>query len=574
MAETRKIKAVLEAENRASPAFKALTLDVRQLAVRAAALAAVTGAALAVGIGKATQASSRYESAVTRLAVVLQNQGENTKEIRADLLGFAEDLSKVSLATETQIIAAVGQAKALGASNEAAKKLVRSATDLAVVLGVDNETAFRQVTRTLGGYAGELGEIIPELKDLTKEQLQAGAAADIILRKFQGAGQAGAATLAGALNNLGSTFDKLLVQVGGPFRDAFTETINTALLPMLDNVNEQKVAFGVYRGFVLNSAAALLDLTAVVVDLLAPLRDLLQAIALLSVVQFKADIELVTKVLERLQGALGFEESEAGDRFRAAADALRELATSADDAGEKVERSFKGKAAPAVKETKEEVEGLQEKVTVTTGAIIDQAEAISRFARDGAAVLNAQLSQSQSEVEGLGSALDREIRGTGVRAADALGDELARAAFEGDLSFSQFFNNLAQQITAAIAKAFILRAVLAATGVGAVSGGGGGGFGTFLSGRTFGLQSGGIVGGNPIIGKDTVLRGLQPGEAVLPRNLTNLLLDAANGGNRGESQEIVLRMEEGIVAERLTRGVRRGRVRLESTAVFGTRARR
>lgn len=73
---------------------------------------------------------------------------------------------------------------AMGAAKEEATDYVKAAVAMANATGRDANAAFQQLTKTLGGYAGELGEVIPEIKELTKEQLRSGGAVDLINEKF------------------------------------------------------------------------------------------------------------------------------------------------------------------------------------------------------------------------------------------------------------------------------------------------------------------------------------------------------------------------------------------------------
>jgi hypothetical protein len=223
------------------------------------------------GLADATREAGKYEAQVTRLAVSLANQGENTAAARNALQTYARELTSVSLATETQILGALAQAKALGASDEAAKNLTRAATDLSAATGVDMDTAFRQVNKTLGGYAGELGEIFPELKTLTQEQLQAGEAAAILTRQVGGAGEAIAGTYEGSVNNLNSALTQLRVEVGGPVSDVLTALNNDILIPLVSSITSNQSVMATWKNIVLDLA-----ISAVVAA--QGLRDLVSAL--------------------------------------------------------------------------------------------------------------------------------------------------------------------------------------------------------------------------------------------------------------------------------------------------------
>ena len=65
-----------------------------------------------------------------------------------------------------------------------------AAVNLSKALGISTEAAFRNVGRTMGGFAGELGELVPELKDLSVEALRSGEGIVLLGEKFEGTAEA------------------------------------------------------------------------------------------------------------------------------------------------------------------------------------------------------------------------------------------------------------------------------------------------------------------------------------------------------------------------------------------------
>lgn len=362
----RRVQAVIEAKDRASPTLNKLGATVQGLGVIAAAVGGIAlGRKLVEGIVAATAASSRYEGATVRLAVALANQGENTREIRDDLLTFARAQQRVSLATETQIIDALAMAKTLGATDEAAKKLVAGATDLASATGVELDQAFRQVNRTLSGLPGELGEIFFELKNLTAEELRAGAAADVLAAGMAGAGTAGADTLAGAINNLNSAFDALQVTVGGPVRDVTRAFLAGVVTPMIDDLNAAALEADSFRDALFNLAIGAAQAGATIADVAAAMgsgeggitRVLKDAAGFVTEGWGKAidTLRMAGDVIEFLDGPT----SKLGDRLRATAKELERLRDAGPGGAESLD-GIKNRAEEALPPLETLVEQLAE----------------------------------------------------------------------------------------------------------------------------------------------------------------------------------------------------------------------
>lgn len=211
-AETKLGRAGKEAGKDFSSGFRAAIPGVLgQVAKIGSAIAAVAGGLV---VFKSIEAAQEQENAVNRLAGALRSAGDFSREALSDFESFAAELQEVSKIGDEVTLSQLALAKGFGASNEQAKQIVAAAADLSVALGIDLESATRNVSKTLGGYAGELGEVIPELKNFTQEQLQSGAAIDIIAGKFQGLAQNELQTFSGALTQTQNSFGDLLEQIG------------------------------------------------------------------------------------------------------------------------------------------------------------------------------------------------------------------------------------------------------------------------------------------------------------------------------------------------------------------------
>jgi len=152
--------------------------------------------AIFAGLGAATlvfarsiQAAQIQEQAVSRLNQQLSITGELSKSSSQDLQDYAASLQKISEFGDELIIEQIALAKSFGATNEQAKQIASTAIDLSKSFGISLESATRNAARTLGGFAGELGEVIPELKNLTAEQLRAGEGINLLQNRFNGAGK-------------------------------------------------------------------------------------------------------------------------------------------------------------------------------------------------------------------------------------------------------------------------------------------------------------------------------------------------------------------------------------------------
>lgn len=158
------------------------------------------------------QAAQAQQDAVNNLAASLRSIGEAGRQ--AELEQFAASLQKVTVFGDEAIISQLAFAQAMGASASQSKDILEAATDMSAALNIDLNAAVRNISKTLGGFAGELGEVIPELKDLTAEQLKTGLGVELLAAKYKGFAQSEIKTFSGAIAQLENSFGDLLEKMG------------------------------------------------------------------------------------------------------------------------------------------------------------------------------------------------------------------------------------------------------------------------------------------------------------------------------------------------------------------------
>lgn len=171
-------------------------------------------AMLAGPIKSATNAYMEQEKAIMRLGNALNLAGEFSVETVEAFDEYADTLERTSSLSGPMVLDMLATAKAMGLTNDKAMQLVSAAADLAEAINVDASTAFNQLRGTLGGAARELGKYFPELKNLTEEQLKAGAAVDFLRTRFEGLAQASTQSLSGGVLQLGNAFGKVMEELG------------------------------------------------------------------------------------------------------------------------------------------------------------------------------------------------------------------------------------------------------------------------------------------------------------------------------------------------------------------------
>lgn len=167
-------------------------------------------APLSVAAGFAVKVANTQLQSEAKLLNALKGR----KDIQDRLIAGAAELQSRTTIGDEAIIEQQAFLAALGLSERQITDTIEAAVQLSAALGVDLESAVKNLAKTYGGLTGELGESIPALKDLTKEELQAGAAIDFVNRNYKGFAETAATTGLGPLQQLKNLFGDLGEQLG------------------------------------------------------------------------------------------------------------------------------------------------------------------------------------------------------------------------------------------------------------------------------------------------------------------------------------------------------------------------
>lgn len=179
-----------------------------------AALKLIGSAAVVGGIVKVSQAFIVQERAVQRLNTSLASNPNITAGASRRLQDFATSLQRVTTVGDEAILAQQAFLASLKFSEQQIKDIISASLDLSAATGMSLESAVRNTTKTLSGMQGELGELIPQLKELTVEQLKAGEGVELLARLFAGQATEASKTFGGQIQQLSNNFGDLQETLG------------------------------------------------------------------------------------------------------------------------------------------------------------------------------------------------------------------------------------------------------------------------------------------------------------------------------------------------------------------------
>ncbi len=225
---TQKIKVTLDGANKAAKGADKVSKGMSGLAKSALAAGAAYFGARGIinGVRSAVDAFAVQERAEQSLQTAL---GKTSSK----LLAQASALQQVTMFGDEATIQQMAFLGSIGMTEEQISKIIPVAMDLATATGMTLESAVRNTAKTFSGLAGELGELVPQLRDLTAEEMKAGKAVEVMADLFGGQATAATDTLEGKIAQFNNSLGDLGEQMG------------EMLLPVITNVIS---AFGSFIG--------------------------------------------------------------------------------------------------------------------------------------------------------------------------------------------------------------------------------------------------------------------------------------------------------------------------------------
>ena len=172
---TQKIKVTLDGANKAAKGADKVSKGMSGLAKSALAAGAAYFGARGIinGVRSAVDAFAVQERAEQSLQTAL---GKTSSK----LLAQASALQQVTMFGDEATIQQMAFLGSIGMTEEQISKIIPVAMDLATATGMTLESAVRNTAKTFSGLAGELGELVPQLRDLTAEEMKAGKAVEVM----------------------------------------------------------------------------------------------------------------------------------------------------------------------------------------------------------------------------------------------------------------------------------------------------------------------------------------------------------------------------------------------------------
>lgn len=226
----------IDAGAKKSKCFKSALKNINAGAITTAAGVAGVGVAVKKTVDALNDCEAAYK--VQRNAeIALQQAAKNNPYLNDEsvynLRNFASELQSMSNIGDEQSLHVMAQLAAMGRTEEQIQAIMKAAADMSAVTGNSIQNVAVQLNKTYSGLAGELGEANSEIRALSKEELEAGKAIDIIAKQYNGQ----AAAMADVNVQLSNSWGDFKENIGRGWNKV-TQPVKQFFLDVLSNINE------------------------------------------------------------------------------------------------------------------------------------------------------------------------------------------------------------------------------------------------------------------------------------------------------------------------------------------------
>ena len=167
-------------------------------------------------IDELTEAYKTQIKAETQLETAAKNNPYLDDASVQSLKEYASEIQSYSTYGDEELLPMMAKLAAAGRTQDEIFAIMTTATDMAASGAFSLDSAVSNLNKSYGGLSGELGESIPEIKDLTSEQLKNGAAVELLAGRYKGIA-AGVAKTTGTAEQLANSMGDLKEELGAPF---------------------------------------------------------------------------------------------------------------------------------------------------------------------------------------------------------------------------------------------------------------------------------------------------------------------------------------------------------------------
>lgn len=190
------------------------------------------------------EAYAVQEKAIFQLNAAIKLSDTVSESSKKSLTDFASAIQNMTGVGDEAVISLEAMLISAGRNEEQTRKLISAAADYSAATGKNFQSSVEQLNKSFSGLAGELGEAIPAIRELTAEELKNGGAIDALLRQYGGFAKELENTADVSITKLKAAWGDLLEEIGRAITPAITPIINN-----LTDFIQNKAIPGIRRFF-------------------------------------------------------------------------------------------------------------------------------------------------------------------------------------------------------------------------------------------------------------------------------------------------------------------------------------
>lgn len=187
--------------------------------------------ALKSAISEMSELYNKQTSAEVALAQAAKNNPYLLSTSVTKLKNYASELQSISTYGDEELLPFMAQLASAGRTEQEIMDIMSASIDVAASGSMSLDSAVKTLNKTFSGLSGELGEVNPQVKALSAEELKNGKAVEVLKSQYKGMAQE-VAKATGTSQQLQNAIGDLKEELGAPFekvmspiRAFFTELI-------------------------------------------------------------------------------------------------------------------------------------------------------------------------------------------------------------------------------------------------------------------------------------------------------------------------------------------------------------
>lgn len=193
-------------------------------------------------ISECSDAYEKQANAETLLQTAVKNNPYLNEQSVLQLKEYASHLQSISTVGDEELLPFMAQLAAAGRTQTEIQQIMGAALDVSASGTMSLESAVKNLNKTFSGLSGELGESVPQIKQLTNEQLKNGDAVKILAEQYSGMAKSTAGST-GGWKQFKNTLGDLQEMIGEKFsqnKNAAGQVLNSFFSKVIEKLQAAK----------------------------------------------------------------------------------------------------------------------------------------------------------------------------------------------------------------------------------------------------------------------------------------------------------------------------------------------